>query len=403
MPRRLPIAGLLVGALLVAPWTASAHIEVGEKSLAAHVAEASVVVRARIETTDEVFVSPDQSVSRPVVRARVLETLKGETSFDRLVFAQHGHGVADYHAGEEALLFLDPIATHRELAALATLPGAPTHVSRQGHDEAFVLEPATRSILLAAVRDFIRAQDGTHATGNAEANTGATDEADATGGGAATGGGGSREPAALSREDRLRLSRRATLALLTSGDPQLGATALVGLGAARAVPLIEPDDVPRLEAVLRDASVSIGFRAALLVELEARGLVSGEGAWRRLLESVSGADRANAIRVAGRAGGPGVRPLLVDWVEAEDPRIATEAILALGRPGDQAAVPVLARVLRTGDARRRGAAIRALTVVATEAALGALEEAADSSDDRATQRRARAAVERLRRGEAVAR
>ena len=150
------------GLIVFVAWALSSpawgHIEVGEKNLLVQVADASVIVHARIEESGRPFRSADGKISRPVVRAKVLETLKGGASFDAIVFAQHGHGVADYRAGQEALLFLDRLGSGGELAALAGLPGAPTHVSRQEHDDAYRLTATSRDVLLPAVRDLVRAQ-----------------------------------------------------------------------------------------------------------------------------------------------------------------------------------------------------------------------------------------------------
>ena len=361
------------GAIVFVAWALSSpawsHIEVGEKNLLVQVAEASVVVHARIEESGRPFRSADGKISRPVVRAKVLETLKGGASFDAIVFAQHGHGVADYRAGQEALLFLDRLGSGGELAALAGLPGAPTHVSRQEHDDAYRLTATSRDVLLPAVRDLVRAQAL---------------------GGAST----AREPTGTEdgRTSRRALTRRAVLRLLTSGDVRLGNTVLVGLASSAGGGLLEPSDLPRLLDVVRDGTLSAGYRGALLGTLESAGLVEGAGEWRAFVESAPPGKRAGALRAAGRSDHPEVVAYLVGLLESDDPRVAEEAAIALGRPGRKAAVPALAAALDRADPRLRGAAVRSLSAIGGPSARAVLERAAADHADESTRRRAGAAL-----------
>ena len=358
---------ILLALSLLAGSAARAHIEVGERSLVAQVAGAALVVHAEIETAGERYEATEGGLARPIVRARVIETLKGSASWETVVFAQHGHGVADYAVGDRALLFLDPVTAHRELGALASLPGAPRFVSRQEHDEAYRVDGAIGETLLAAVRDLVRAQ------------------APPTG------------DAAPSRDERRALIRRATLALLTSGDARLGSSVLATLGAESGARLIEAEDLPRLLAVTRDPRASVGFRAALLSQLEALGLLPLQVAseWHRLVASVPRAERGRVLRAAGASTHPEVADLLIGYVGGEDPGLASEAAIALARPDRARAVPALARALSSADARLRGAAIRALTAIASPDARAALGRAASAHPDPSTRRRAAAATKRL--------
>lgn len=360
---------------LVLALPAAAHIEVGEKNLITQVAGAAVIVHARIEESGERFRSKEGSVSRPVVRARVIEVLKGASSFDTILFAQHGHGVAGYREGDEALLFLDPIETDQELGALVGLPGAPKWVSRQEHDDAYRLSAGTRTTLISAVRDLVRAQSPVIAPDPSS----------------------SEKVAGPTRAERRNLVRRATLRLLTSGDPRLGSAVLATLSALPGEPLIGEGDVPRLLAVVRDGSQSVGYRGALLAALESLALVDGVGEWRALVASASPARRPAALRAAGQSPQPAVAAFLIEVVAGEDPRMAEEAAIALGRPGRVAAVPALEEALGSDNARLRGAALRSLTAIGGPEALRVLQKAAESHADDAMRRRARAAVRRIGR------
>jgi len=145
----------------VALWAvaASGHIVYGAKTLRQLVAEADLVVRARVVSAGERvgFSTEEGSVTRPIVEAAVLETLKGDPGLEVVRFAQHGHGVATFRSGEEALVFLQRIGRTRELAALGEA-GVLDWVSLQEHEEAFPLRPATRDALLGAARRYVAAE-----------------------------------------------------------------------------------------------------------------------------------------------------------------------------------------------------------------------------------------------------
>ena len=111
----------------------------GTKSLHLRVVEADLVVRAHVINPEFMFVSADGKSKRRLVEIEIVEELKGKAGVKRIRFAQDGHEVAQYKAGQEALFFLKPISKSRELRALA-VPGGPTHVSGQEHNEQFVLE-----------------------------------------------------------------------------------------------------------------------------------------------------------------------------------------------------------------------------------------------------------------------
>jgi len=362
MPGWRQLAGLAAAlcTLLAAP-VVQAHIVVGERTLHGLFSEADLVLRARITSVDA---GPPQAgeSGRPGVEALVLEVFKGDFEAERVRFAQHGHGVARFETGDETLLFLLAIERSRELAELGR-SGAFEWVSFQEHDDEYPLSVATRGPLLQAVSAYVAA--------DAESAPG----------------------------PRLAALRRANLALLTSRDPALAASALRDLVVATGVPLLTEQELPALEEVLDDPGSSMGVRVALLAELQRRGLLKGPERWLTLLsDATPPRDRITAIRAAGQVAAPPVRVRLIELVGDDDPEVAAAAAAAVGTPGNSAAVAPLAAALSGESPKLRMAAIRGLGAVATPEAQGVLGEAAESHPDPATRRRAGA--ELSKRGQA---
>lgn len=348
------IAWVLTLAWAVAGPPALAHIEFGAKTLPLLVAGADVVARARIVDARGVSPDPGSSLGRPTVRAELLEVFKGDAQPGAVRFAQHGHGVATYENGEEVLLFLRRAEHSAELSGLAGAGLA--YVSVQEHDEKYLVGPKNAGPLFAAVRTYVQAP-------------------------------GIPEP-----ELRLEALRQATLVLLTSGDPRLFTSALLGLTLAEDVPLITSADLPTLEPLLDDPALAIGMRLALLVELERRGLTGGPARWLALLDNTDGAARTAVIRAAGRHPGPEIASALLALLDGPDAVAAREAAISLGWPGNRAAVAPLDAALTRGDRPLRLAAIRGLGRIGTPEARGVLAETAAAHPDPETRRRARAEV-----------
>jgi hypothetical protein len=347
--------------LLCAP-SVQAHVY-ATKTLHGLVAEADLVLRSRIVAArpQQTSSSTPPGANRPSVEASVLEVLKGDFDEPLVRFAQHGHGVAHFDPGDETLLFLTRIERNRELDALAA-SGAFRWVSLQEHRDEYPLVPATRGHVLAAVRGYVAAS------------------------------------AASSPEQQLAFVRRATLELLESRDPKLAGSALRDLAAAPGLPLATQDELEQLLAIERDPNVSMGIRVALLGELGRRGLVDPTPYWLSLLsDDVSVRDRITAIRAAGLAGSPAVQKRLIALLGDPNERIAAAAAVALGMPDNGQAVAPLATALsaHTSEAVRL-AAIRGLGRIGSPEARSALEQAAESHLDAATQRRARAELRKPR-------
>jgi hypothetical protein len=345
---------------------AHAHVVYGAKTLQGLVAEADVVLHARIAAVDRlVGASTAQGAqARPGVEADVIEVLKGDLEGRRVRFAQHGHGVVRFEPGRETLLFLIDVARSRELDALGEA-GLYEWVSIQEESDEYPLDPATRGRVLAAARGYIAAN------------------------------------AAATPALRLAALRQATRDLLTSGDARLAASALRDLVLTPDAPLITSADLPALLPLLDDPGTAMGVRAGLLAELERRRLVEGADGWLRLLASgPAPRDRVTAIRAAAASSGAEpVRARLIALVSDPDEEVAAAAASAIGRPGDAAAVAPLAAALGSGSARVRMGAIRGLGRIESPDAVRVLEAAAASHPDAATRRRA--AAELRKRGAAA--
>lgn len=335
---------------------AHAHIVYGTRTLHELVAESDLVVRARIAALDDRLGLGDQTTQagRPSVAAEVLDVLKGSLEAPKVRFVQHGHGVARFEPGQEALVFLNRIARSRELDALGHA-GSFAWVSLQEHDEAYELTPDSRKPLLAAVSAYVVA-------------------------------GAAGDPA-----PRAAALHRATLVSLTSGDARLASSALRNQVVAPGPGLLTAGDLAVLDPVLADTDVSMGVRVALLTELHRRGLVQGPSRWLALLSPVAPTpDRVTAIRAAAASDEPAVRSRLVALLGDTDPEVAAAAAVAVATPGRESVVAPLTGALAHESPRVRMAAIRGLGRIATPEAVAALEKTAASNPDPVTRRRARA-------------
>ncbi len=301
--------------------------------------------------------SPEQ---RPAIRVQVREVLKGDAKpGDELVFASHGHGVAEYTNGDEALVFLVPSERSRELAVLA---GAGLRwVSFQEHDARFVIEGSAGRHALEAARRYAAA-------------------------------GAVPEP-----EARLAALRAATVAALLSGDARVAEAAVQDVALTSPLELVTAQDVPRLvDQVVTNEAAPMGVRLALLGELGRRGLVDATPIWLAMLRQTKPPALTQVARAAGAHRSLEIEARLVEMLGGPD-AASEAAALALGHPHHSGAVPALAEVLDSDAPRVRMAAIRSLGHIATPEALRALEAAASANGDEATRRRAAAEVRRLER------
>jgi len=336
--------------------TALAHIVYGSPSIYQLVVDADLVVRARIIDPTDQLVAAEPAVRRPAVVAAALQVYKGRTGTGPIRFAQHGHGVAQYEVGDEALLFLRRIERTRELDEIAATGQVPW-VSLQEHDSAFTLAPEERPAFDEAVRAWAAADDG--------------------------------NPSA--RFDSLR---EITVELLRSSEPRLARSALRDLVLMGDV-LVTGDTAPTLVSISNDTANDIGLRLGVLTVLEQQGLVDGPARWAGLLRTTPEPDLIAVVRAAAAHPGPAVTAELVKLLDADDPATAAAAAVSLGVPGNDAAVAPLTRAVRGDDERLQSAAIRGLGRIGTEKALAALNETAHDHPDATTRRRAAGEVARL--------
>jgi len=378
--------GLALGP--VAPSEARAHIVVASKPLRLLVAEADLVLRARVRTVRGIAARSldGPGRDRPVVVADVLEVLRGAYSGERIAFAQHGHGVAPFTPGREHLLFLIELARHPELDALAPSgPEEPGHVrwvSLQEHDDAHPLDGPGAGALLEATRAYCRAYGPSRGPSDG-ARDGARD--------------GVRDGARASPAEDTDWLREATLRLLESGNDHLAASAVRDLAGAPGLPLVTAADRVRLEAVLDAPATDPGVRVALLAALERRRLMDGRARWLRWLgDDAPTSDLVVTIRAAAQDPRPEVRARLQALLASDRAEVAAAAAAALGRAGDEAAVEPLAAALDHPSSRVRHAAIRGLGRTRTDAAVAALEEAGAAHPDPTTRRLALAEARKRR-------
>jgi len=342
--------------LLALAGSAGGHIIHGRPTLLSLVGSSELIAHVRVLDPRASVTLESTGERRPVVRVELLEVIKGTGEpGELLLFASHGHGVAQYAKGEEALLFLEPIERTSELAALRA--SGLRWVSLQEQDARYVLIPESRDRVLAATRRYA-------AAGHLESSA------------------------------RIEAVRSVTVDMLTSGDARLAAAAVQDLVAAQDLPLVVADDVPRLrEGVIDNPDAPIGVRIGLLTELDRRGLVAAVPIWQALLVSTPEPDLLQVVRAAGRHPSLAMDATLIEMLGGSD-ALAAAAALALGDPAHADAVPALAGALERDDPRVRMAAIRSLGRVGTPAAQAALEAAAADHEDVATRRRAAAEVKK---------
>ena len=352
----LRLGGLLAVLWLVAsPATVGhAHLAKSTSSLRSLIAESEVVVRARVIELDT-FVAqrgPDEK-RRSILRVKVLEVLKGpEVAGEELPISQHGHGVAKYQPGDEALFFLRHLSKSRELHQLGST-GELQWYSTQERDDAYVLSRESRRATIQAARRYVAIEK-------------------------------------MQSDKRAGALRRITVKLLASRDLQLATSALRDMSRAGDVALVTKADVPALIKVIDDPQTSIGVRIALLAELQRRGLVDGDPHWLRLLRRTKGTDRLAVIRAAGAHLSPAVNAEVIDILMGTDAAASAAAAIAVGAPGNTAAVVPLSKAILSENPRVAMSAIRGLGKIGTEEARAVLTSAAASHPDASVRRRAQA-------------
>lgn len=359
---RLVAGAWLVGLLAIAP-PLGAHIIPGASTLSQLTRAASVVAVAKIVNPARPIEVGEAKIKRFVVEAEILEVLRGDVAKGVVQFVPHGHGAEAYEAGEEALIFLQPIEQSRELAGTKIASA----VRFAGIDEVtdrITLRPASRGAFLDAARAYA-------AIFSKPAD--AQDEA----------------------------LRQATIRMLAANEPRLASFALKDLAFAGADSLIKAEDAPALLSILNDASRPLSLRVGLLTELERRKLASGSEPWVKLLREAPPAELATVARVAGKRALPEVTAELVQRMEGDNPQVASAAAAALGAPGNEAAVEPLGRAAWSQDPKLRWTALQSLGRIATPSARALLARAASEHFDANAQRAAQTEINLLATREAA--
>ena len=353
------VAATLAWLLVASP--SAAHVIPGAATLSQLARAASVVAVAKIIDPHAMLELGDAKVRRFVVEAEVVEVLRGDVGKGPVKFVPHGHGAEAYEAGEETLLFLQPIEQNRDLAG-TKLASAVRFAGIDEVADRITLRPSNRGVFLDAARAYA-----------AVASEAAEGQGDAL--------------------------RRTTLRLLTSKEPRLAGFALkdLALSSAEAGSLVTAEDLPALLAVLDDASRPLSLRVGLLTELERRKLVVGAERWVKLLREAPPAEVSTVARMAGRRGLPEVTAELVRLLQGENGQAAAAAAAAaaLGAPGNEAAVEPLGRAVWGPDAKLRWTALQSLGRIASPAARAALARAASDHPDEETRRAAQTEINLL--------
>jgi HEAT repeat protein len=357
----LAIAGALALALNFTSLPLSAHVIPGAATLSQLTRAASVVAVARIKDPHAVVELGDAKLRRFVVEAEILEVLRGDIGEGPVRFVPHGHGAEGYDAGEETLIFLQPIEQNPELAK-TRLASAVRFAGIDEVSDRITLRRETRGVYLDAARAYAAV---------------------------------ATEPAEKQRD----ALRRTTLRLLTSSEPRLASFALKDLALSsageRADPLVTVEDLPALLAVLDDPSRPLSLRVGLLSELDRRKLVEGGERWVKLLKAAPPAELSTVARVAGRRALPEVTAELVHLMNGENEQAAKAAAAALGVAGNEAAVEPLGRAVWGANEKIRWAAVQSLGRIGSPAARAALSKAATDHPDAETRRAAQTEINLL--------
>lgn len=363
MPRsllaRLAPLAIAVALFAAAPSSSSAHIIPGSATLSQLTQRADVVAVATIKDPRAIVEGGDPSGRRPFVVAAIVEVIRGDVAKGEVRFVPHDHGAEGYAAGEEALIFLQPIEKSRDLAG-ASLAGAVPWAGIDPVGDRFTLRPGSREALIGAARAYAEVAD------------------------------------APKGEAQRRALGQATLRSLQSSEAKVAASALRDLVVAGSQPLVTTEDVPALRALIDDASRPLSLRVGLVTELERRRLLEDRELaerWVKLLREVKPAEVATVARAAGARAHADVTAELVRLLAVPDAPAAAAA--ALGVPGNEAAVAPLARAVwattsttRRAEATLQWAALQSLGRIASPAARAELTRAAREHPDTETRRAA---------------
>lgn len=356
---------LLVFSVLWPSGVARAHIGVQPLSLNRLLAKADLVVVGRVVSTDRIYRRPDLAFQQPYIEIKVLEEIKGRSIHRRIDFFGHGHGIARYRPGEEALFFFAEIARHPSWKG-SPLAERFIYFSDQEVRDKFVLTAENRGAWIGAAKRYLEVQ--------------------------------SMPPSA---EVGARL-RAITLDLIGSGEKKL---ALQALHDVLAVPnvyaVFSEDEIDRLKRLAETSAVHLRIRILLCQQL---GAAPGFPVYDKVMslygEAAEVVDKVAAIRALSRCRDARLVGFLKGLLGDADPSIRRAAIDGLGRPGLGEAVRLLADLLADPDPPLHAALTGALGRIGTEEAFAALRRLSRRHPNKTVRQYARAELRRKERGSA---
>jgi hypothetical protein len=285
----------VVGALLIlVSDRAGAHVLFDRTTLRQWTAEADAAVVAEFESGVQTWSAPDGSDRQEFFRVRVVEVLHGAIGEGTLDYFPHAEGFPRHHAGDRALLFLERTDAHPEFAPLASRFA---WFSTQGAGQEWKLErgPEGAAVKEIALRLTAYRRD---------------------------------RPA-----DPRAALRDLLLAELASGVPRLRGDALAELVRAREWPgFLDAAATPAFAAWIDAVALSATQRLALIRVLEGAPGFDADAELRAMTrEHLTGAERAQFVRVARTRDDPVLRAWLATLADDPRPDVRREAHAARGR------------------------------------------------------------------------
>lgn len=284
---------VLLGALWLAV-PAPAHVLYGRTTLRQWIAQSPVVAVVEFESDAQMWRADDASDRQEYFRVRALETLRGEAPSGSFEFFPHAEGFPGFHAGDRALLFLEPTSERVEFTTLAArFPW----FSAQSAGSEWTLAGVGGERILAVARRWSSLRE--------------TSVADPAG-----------------------AMRAILLAALGSGVARLQDDAIAELVGVRALPgVLEADGVAAFAALADAPELGLTHRLALVRLLEGAPGFDAQPRLRALAHEAGaqGSGLSQMIRVAGASDDPELRTWLGALAEDPRPWVRREALAALGR------------------------------------------------------------------------
>ena len=284
-------------ALFCALWlagSAQAHVLYGRTTLRQWIAQSPVVAVVEFESDVQMWRAEDASDRQEYFRVHALETLRGAAPPGSFEFFPHAEGFPGFHAGDRALLFLEPTSKRIEFTTLAArFPW----FSAQGAGSEWILAGAGGERILDVARRWSRLRD-----------TSVADPAGAV--------------------------RAILLAALGSGVARLQDDAIAELVAVRTLPGVLDADGAAAFAAFADApDLGLTQRLALVRLLEGAPGFDARPRLRALAREsgANGSGLAQMIQVAAASDDPELREWLAAFAEDPRPWVRREALAALGR------------------------------------------------------------------------